>query len=427
MRLLLDSVRVAADALRGNPLRTVLTTGGIVVGIFFVLVMGWVLDGLDRSFTESFSIFGDDIVYLDRFDWSGSVSWEEQRNRRPISAVQYRQFRDRLGEQAWVVPTATRPAGRVVAGTLVATDVTLFGTTSDYIDMHAGTMQKGRFFSAEDDHTAAFAAVLGSSVAEQLFPRGGAIGGRIRIDGMTYRVVGVLPKRGTILVDFLDQMIYVPISRYRARYGIPSLTISIRPYAGEDLEDLREEAVGHLRAVRSLGPHEPNDFGVNSQQMFAEFIDATRAVVWGIGLFLTGLAFVVGAIGIMNIMFVSVTERTREIGIRKAVGGSRTAILLQFLVEAVVLSLLGAAIGLGFAAAVVWFRQGVAGVVVSLLHTIGLAEPETSVDLGFLSATIPLEQVGVAVVVAGLVGVGAGIIPAFRASRLTPVDALRAD
>ena len=182
-----------------------------------------------------------------------------------------------------------------------------------------------------------------------------------------------------------------------------------------------------MRTIRSLGPLEENYFGVNSQQIFQEFISTTQAVVWGIGLFLTGLAFVVGAIGIMNIMFVSVTERTKEIGIRKAVGGTRGAILSQFLVESIVLCMIGAVIGLAIAFAVVLFRDQIVAGTVSLLGSLGILEGPVEVDLSFLGGTIPVVQVAVALVVATVVGVAAGIIPAFRASRLAPVDALRAD
>ena len=427
MRVLLESISVALSALRSNPLRAMLTTGGIVIGIFFVLVIGWVLDGLDRSFTDSFAFFGDDVLYVDRFDWSGSVSWAEQRNRPPITRRQFVALEESMSRDAWVVPTISRTADRVQAGTLMLNDVAVFGTTPGYIEMFAGNIAEGRFFSEQEERTASLVAVLGANVAERLFPRGGAVGSTIRVDGLGYHVSGVLPKRGTMLLDFIDEIVYIPISRYTARYGTGSLTISVRPRGGGDLDDVRDETVGAMRTIRSLGPLEENDFGVNSQQMFQEFISTTQAVVWGIGLFLTGLAFVVGAIGIMNIMFVSVTERTKEIGIRKAVGGTRGAILAQFLVESIVLCMIGAVIGLAIAFAVVLFRDQIVAGTVSLLGSLGILEGPVEVDLSFLGGTIPVVHVAVALVVATVVGVAAGIIPAFRASRLAPVDALRAD
>ncbi len=423
MNRFIDGFRVALASLRSNPLRATLTTGGIVVGIFFVLVMGWVLEGLDRAFTDSFAFFGDDIVFVDRFDWSGSIPWSTQMGRPPVTMRHFRELEKRTTIPRWVVPTASRNARRVEANNLL-TDATIFGTTSAYIDMYAGNISEGRFFNDLEDRTAALVVVLGSNVAERLFPRGSAVGREISIDRSRYRVIGVMPKRGTVLIDFIDNILLIPITRYSSRYGEPSLTINLRPASPDRVEEMKDEAIGVMRSIRSLRPGEEVDFGVNTQEMFTELIDVTRLVVWGIGLFLTGLAFLVGSIGIMNIMFVSVTERTREIGIRKSVGATRTAILLQFLIEAVVLCLVGAFVGTLLAGLVVGFKEGVVSSVLDLLHLFDLADGDTTVDLSFLPGFIPASQILVAVLVATLVGLAAGIIPAFRASRLSPVEAL---
>lgn len=423
MNRLIDGFRVALAALRSNPLRATLTTGGIIVGIFFVLVMGWVLDGLDRAFTDSFAFFGDDIVFVDRFDWSGSIPWSTQMGRAPVTMRHYRELRERATIPKWVVPTISRDAQRVEANGFL-TDATIFGTTTAYIDMYAGNLGEGRFFNEMEDRTAALVVVLGSNVAERLFPQGGAVGREISIDRSRFRVIGVMPKRGTVLIDFIDNILLIPISRYSSRYGAPSLTINLRPASPDQVDDMRDEAIGVMRSIRSLRPGEEIDFGVNTQEMFTELIDVTRLVVWGIGLFLTGLAFLVGSIGIMNIMFVSVTERTREIGIRKSVGATRSAILLQFLIEAVVLCLIGAVAGTLLAGLIVGFKEVVVSTVIDILTLFDLAEPDTEVDLSFLPGFIPIAQIVIAVFVATVVGLAAGIIPAFRASRLSPVEAL---
>lgn len=425
MNRLFDSLGVALSALHSNPLRATLTTGGIVVGIFFVLVMGWVLDGLDRAFTDSFAFFGDDIVYVDRFDWSGKVSWQDQRNRPEISMRHFRELKRNLEIAEWLVPTVSRTVRRLEANNFVQQGVSVFGTTHEYIDMYSASLNEGRFFSEMEERTAAHVVVLGWNVAENLFPQGGALGRSVKIDRRSYQIIGVMPKRGTVLIDFIDDIVLIPITRYSARYGSESLTINARAPSVEDLDDMKDELIGAMRAVRSLGPYDDLDFGVNTQEMFTEFIDVTRTIVWGIGLFLTGLAFLVGSIGIMNIMFVSVTERIREIGIRKSVGGTRSAILLQFLIEAVMLSLVGAAIALVLASLIVLFKDDVVRGVLSIMSLFDLADASTSVDLSFLPSTIPMAQVAVAVLAATFVGLGAGIIPAFRASRLSPVDALR--
>ena len=426
MNRFVDGFRVALGALRSNPLRATLTTGGIVVGIFFVLVMGWVLDGLDRAFTDSFAFFGDDIIFVDRFDWSGSIPWARQMSRPPITMQDYRALRERTTVPRWVVPTVSRDARRIEANDFL-TDGTIFGTTSAYIEMYAGNLKEGRFFAAVEDQSASPVAVLGFNIAERLFPHGSSVGQFVSIDRTKYRVIGVMPKRGTVLVDFVDNIILIPISRYTARYGSSSITINLRPDSPEEVEEMKDEAIGAMRSIRSLRPADDLDFGVNTQEMFTELIDTTRLVVWGIGLFLTGLAFLVGSIGIMNIMFVSVTERRREIGIRKSVGATRSAILLQFLIEAVVLCLLGAVVGIFLAGLVVGFKEQVVLGVLELLEVLELSEGETEVDLSFLGGLIPITQIIVAVFVASMVGLAAGIIPAYRASRLSPVEALDAN
>ncbi len=428
MTRLIESIRPAFTALAANKMRAVLTTLGVVIGIFFVLLMGWVLDGLDRSFTQSFAFFGDDILYIDKFDWSGGSDWFSQRNRRGIDTRQFELFKERMHGAEYVVPTADRFSTDVRYNDLQLLGTTVFGTTSEYIDMFSGVMADGRFFSEGESDLGTNVVVLGYKVNENLFPQGDGIGRTVRIDGQPFTVIGVLPKRGTMLIDFVDNMVLIPIKRFFNIYGTrSSLTINVKAGGEDRLEDVRYEAIGVMRSVRSLKPGEENDFGVNSQEMFSQFIDVTRAVVWGVGLFMTGLAFLVGSIGIMNIMFVSVAERTREIGVRKAVGATRGRILTQFLIESIILCLLGAVIGLVLTSLIAAFRDELVNGIIALLALVGLADPETTVNLSFLSTTIPPTQILIAVIVAVVVGMLAGIIPAFRAARLDPVEALRAE
>lgn len=427
MTQLYESMKMAFAALASNKMRAALTTAGVVIGIFFVLLMGWVLGGLDNAVTDSFAFFGDDILYVDRFNWDGSISWDKQRNRKQINYIQYEQVKERLGSAEYVVPTVDRFSTDIRYGDLQLQGTMVYGTNEEYIEMYAGNIGEGRFFNEQESQLGSNVVVLGFNVNESLFPNGGAIGQTIRIDGYTYTVIGVMPKRGTMLFDFIDNMVLIPIRRYFNQFGrYGGVTINVKAGSKERLEDVRYETIGVMRAVRSLAPEQENDFGVNSQEMFTEAIGQLRVVVWGVGLFMTGLSFLVGSIGIMNIMFVSVTERTREIGIRKAVGARRRNILMQFLVESVFLCLIGAVIGLLLTSLIAGFKEEVVNGVIGLLALFGLADPDTAVDLSFLSSTLPLMQIIYAVVVAVVVGVLAGVIPAFRAARLDPVDALRA-
>lgn len=427
MTQLYESIRMALAALAANKLRAVLTTIGVVIGIFFVLLMGWVLGGLDKAVADSFAFFGDDILYVDRFNWDGSVSWEEQRNRKSIDYIQYEQVKERLQSAEYVVPTVDRFSTDVRHGDLQLQGTMVYGTNEEYIAMYGGNLAEGRFFTGQEAQLGSGVVVLGFNVADNLFPNGNSLGQSIRIDGRPFTVIGVMPKRGTMLFDFVDNTAYIPIRRYFNIYGRRAgVTIGVKAGGRENLENVRYETIGVMRAVRSLGPDEENDFGVNSQEMFTDAIGQLSFMVWAVGLFMTGLSFLVGSIGIMNIMFVSVTERTREIGIRKAVGARRRSIMTQFLVESVLLCLMGAAIGLLLTSLIAWFKDEVVSGVIAALALVGWADPETTVNLSFLSSTIPPTQIFFAVLVAIVVGVLAGVIPAFRAARLDPVEALRA-
>lgn len=426
---LTDALRTAFAALFANPLRASLTTLGVVIGIVFVLLMAWVLDGLDRAFTDSFAFFGDDIIYVDQFDWGGGGdSWFEQRNRLPIDLNQYRRFRQRMDGVEEIVPTASAISTDLRSGTLQLVATTIFGTTDEYIEMYAGNMSSGRFISPFEAELGSNVVVLGWGVYDDLFKGTDPIGATIRIDGRPFTVIGILPKRGTMLVDFIDDVVYIPLTRFLNLYGSQSsITINVKTGDPTRVEEVKDEVVGLMRAVRSLDPEEENDFGVNTQEIFKQFVDITRASVWGVGLFLTGLSFLVGAIGIMNIMFVSVAERTREIGIRKALGATRGKILLQFLIESIVLCLIGALIGFVITDLMVLNKENIVEGIQSMGTSFGWFESSEEVNLSFLSSSIPLGQVVTAVVISVVVGIIAGIVPAFRASRMLIVDALRSE
>ena len=427
MTRFLESLKMAWAALTANKLRAALTTVGVVIGIFFVLLMGWVLSGLDKAFVDSFAFFGEDILYVDRFDWSGRVSWEKQRNRKYISWIDFERARDRIESAEYVVPVADAFSNDVRFGDLQLQGTRIYGTNQQYIEMYANNMGEGRFFTEMENQLGANVIVLGFAVSNNLFPQGDALGRTVRIDGRPFSVIGVMPKRGTMLLDFMDNIILMPLQRFYGIYGTrSSITINVKAGSPEKVDAVKSEVIGVMRSVRSIAPEDDNDFGVNSSEMFDEAIDAIRLVVWSVGIFMTGLSFLVGSIGIMNIMFVSVTERTREIGIRKAVGARRRSILMQFLVESVALCMFGAVIGLVLTAGIAYFKEEVVNGIISALSIFGLADPETTVDLSFLSSTIPTSQFFVALFVAVFVGVLAGIIPAFRAARLDPVEALRA-
>jgi putative ABC transport system permease protein len=411
---------MAIAALTGNKLRAVLTTLGVVIGISFVLLMGWVLGGLDNALEQTLAIFGDDILYVDKFDWS-SNRWREERNRKNISYDQYLRVKQRLSSAEYVIPTARAGGATVRHDNLETSSAMVFGVSSDYIKMLGGNISTGRFFNEVEDESGSLTAVIGYNIAENLFPNLDPVGRTIRIEGLPFTVIGTMPKRGTMMAGFVDDQVIIPIRRFFGMYGNRSrVVINVKAGGIEHLENVKYETIGVMREVRSLGPGEENDFAINEQEQFRQSADAFRLAVWGVGLAMTGLSFLVGSIGIMNIMFVSVTERTKEIGIRKAIGATQRSILMQFLVEAVILCMIGSTIGFTMIATIAYFKDSIVEFVMPLLGG-------TPFDTSFLSQTIPQSQVAIAALVSIVVGVLAGIIPAIRAARLDPVEALRAE
>jgi len=403
---------MALAALSSNKLRAMLTTLGVVIGITTVLLMGWFLAGLDNALEQTLSIFGDDILYIDKYDWTGG-NWMENRNRPNITYDQFLKVRERIQTAEVVVPTVRRGTEKVQYGDLQLVDMVLMGVGVDYGPIIGNAISDGRFFNETEDNTGAAVAVIAKNLTDNLFPNIDPIGRKIKIDGLPFTVIGTIAKRGSLGFDNVDDQIFIPIKKFFSVYGNSSrVVITVKAGGVDKLEDVTYETIGVMRQVRSLGPGEKDNFAVNTQQAFRDQSAQLRTIVFGVGIAMTGLSFLVGSIGIMNIMFVSVTERTKEIGIRKALGATRKSILAQFLVEAVALCMVGSVI---------------AFLVTALFAWLGSIWLKDQFDITFLSSTVPLSQIVVAIVVSVIVGILAGILPAYRGARMDPVDALRAE
>jgi putative ABC transport system permease protein len=283
-----------------------------------------------------------------------------------------------------------------------ARGVTIVGSTDQLLLTGGISLAQGRFLSAGEAEGGRPVCVIGSEVAENLFPRESPVDKKITIDGRPYEIIGVLEKQGVLKGDFDNQAI-IPlpemISFFRQSRELDMIQVKVKAVA--DLDNAREDLRNALRRARRLAPAEPDDFAINEQSQVLAMVHRVTATIAAVGLFITGLSLFVGGIGIMNIMFVSVAERTREIGIRKAIGAKRRTILLQFLIEAATICLLGGAIGLSIA----W--------------------PITLVMQRFMPAILSLDIVGIALGVSLVTGVLSGFFPAWRAARMDPVEALR--
>jgi len=403
---LFEGLRIALAAIRANKLRSILTTLGIVIGVVTVTLMGTAIEGLNRSFMDSVSSIGADVLYVQRRDWliRSHEQWREMRMRRRFDVAQAEAVMDRVDFATAMAPGDSRRAS-VTYGKASASDVRVFGTTSEFARVASLEMQEGRFLTAAETEGGRPVCVLGAEVATNLFAGNPAVGNRVRLNGKPYEVVGVIEKRGSPMgVPGLDNQVVIPLSNFVLDFDrTPDVALQVKVSSMVSLEDAREQLRSIVRRVRRVPPTDPDDFSINQQDQLVDMFRKTAGTIAGVGLFITGLSLFVGGIGIMNIMFVSVTERTKEIGIRMAIGAKRRTILMQFLIEAATLCIFGGLLAL----AIAW--------------------PLTLVMQEFLPASLSLLVVGLALTVSALTGLVAGFLPAWRAARMDPVDALRSE
>ncbi len=400
-----ESMLIALRALRANKVRSALTILGIFIGITVVVLMTTAIKGIDNSFQKGISALGSDVLYIDKWTWFSNIPWWEMRNRRNITMDDFYKFQAQAKLPAAVAPTLdTRQTVQYKDKSVES--VSVDGSTAEYIKTTNLTFEQGRFYSEIEARSARNVCVLGYQVAKDLFPFGNAMGRDVKIGAIPFRVVGVLDKQGSfILGDFNpDQRVYIPIGdifRYFARHHSSSITINVRAVNTAAIEDTKAEAEGIMRKIRGLMYNQKDDFGINQEAGLIDTFNQRVGVIQIAGLFITGLSLFVGAIGIMNIMFVSVKERTKEIGLRKAVGAKRRTILAQFLMESSFICLVG----------------GIAGLLAAILLSILINQ--------FISTSIDYSVVIIAILVSLITGVISGFAPAYTAAKMDPVEALR--
>ena len=400
---LLENVRIALESVRTNKLRSVLATLGIVIGVFTATLMATAISGLGKAFENSIAAIGTDVIYIQRFSWGPSEKWWKVRARRPISLVQAR----RLAERATMAQAVSYESG--MNGTVKfqdrsASNVIVMGNIAPSALVRGLIIQEGRFLNEAEVDGERPVCVLGYDLDERLFPHESGVGKWVKVNGRRYQVVGTLEKMGEFAFANLDYQVIIPVTRMIADFTRePDLTIAVKTGDAGNLDEVQEELRWIMRTVRGVEPGGEDDFSVNNQNALLDMFGQFTAVIGTAGLSMTGLALLVGGIGIMNVMFVSVTERTREIGLRKALGAKGRAILSQFLMESAVICLLGGLVALALAWPVTLFMQK------------------------WLPATISPTIALVALGVSAVTGVVAGFLPAWRAARLDPVDALRSE
>jgi len=407
-----ESFRIAGQQLAANRTRSFLTTLGVIIGIIAVTLMGTAIRGIDTGFDKSMAMLGDDVLYVEQWPWTpGENDFWIYRNRPDIKLA----MTDELNRLIEATPNSLLGKAIAAPSTLEAvtfgkhqvSDVYVMGTTNDYSTIGNTDCKAGRFLNEWESRGGRNVCVIGLDIANSLFPGQDPLDKLVRVGNQEFRVIGVFERQGSFLGLFsFDTQVVIPLAAYAKYFKANAEHASIRVKVKDHtrLAEAREELRGSFRRVRSLLPEQADNFEINEQQAFRSVLGPVKAGLAIAGLFITGLALFVGAIGIMNITFVSVKERTREIGTRKALGARRRTILLQFLIEAVSICLAGGVIGLGLA--------------VSLFVTVAKAFPS------FPIAFAP-ELVVMALIVSVITGVLSGFAPAWQASHLSPVEALR--
>jgi putative ABC transport system permease protein len=394
--------KIAVFALRANRLRTLLTTIGIGIGVCTLLAIVGIIQGLNASFAQQMASLGGNSMYVTKFPWIIRGDFFRYRNRRELTPPLADQLRE-LPEVSAVAPMTSK-TDEVKFSNLALANVRIQGTTADFPAVAGWEVTSGRFLTGPENDNSSMVAVLGADVADGLFPTSNPIGQSVRIGNRPFRVIGVLARKGKILGQNQDLMIQVPLRTFLSDFGSKRpLTIGVA--AGPEVDVLRavDQVEIALRRARGIAPEKESDFSINRPEQlantYAELTGALYGVALGVGL----ITLLVGGIGIMNVMLVSVRERTREIGVRRALGARRSTIVAQFLIEAAAVSAIGGTVGTLFG--------------LGLAKVLSMATP--------LAAAIQPGTIAGGIAFAATLGLVFGIWPALRAAQLDPVEALR--
>jgi len=413
MNKILKNILIGFSAIRSSFTRVFLTSIGLTIGIFTVSIVTAAVSSVDREFAKSIESIGNDKIYVGRMPWSFEFDWWNYRNRPEIKEEQLNyinQYSEYVTQSSMKQNYWTRATYENKASWLQ-----MNGVYPNYNDMMTGTkVVNGRFFSENEWKLQRRVAIIGGSVGEGFFEGEDPIGKKIRLGGVSFEVIGELEKTGSFTpTGSLDQVIIMPTTTFQrilTRWTWNEFVLQIDP---NNREKAKDEVRMIMRVARKLKPDEEDNFAVNSADAFTKQFNQMKIAIAGMGLLVTSISLIVSGIGIMNVMFVSVRERTKEIGLRKAMGATNTDILIQFLSEAIAIAIIGGTMG------ILLIR--------TTLYFIGSAI--ANIDINGMGSAIDLQMdlllTFYTFVVCVFLGLIAGMIPARTAANLNPIDALR--
>jgi putative ABC transport system permease protein len=401
-----ETINLALTAIRSNKLRSILTLLGIAVGLFSIIGVMTAVQVLQNSIETGLSGLGSNTFQVQKEPtMANRKEWMKAMKRKDIKFEQGMELKSKMTLAQYVALEAWRQSLTVQNGSLKTNpNVQLAGEEPEGIPANDWTISEGRGLSENDQDYANRVVILGDDVAKKVFPHGGAIGNKVRVGDAWYQVIGIFESKGSLFGGSNGNFVVIPLSTFLNEYGRErSLHMMIKAKSQDLYDDCLEEARFHLRTIRNVPPGEEDDFTIfSNDSLISTFNDFTFYIKVGVG-FISFISLLAAGVGIMNIMLVSVTERTKEIGIRKAIGARRTNILSQFIVEAIVLCQIGGIIGIIVGILI--------GNMVALLFSVPMVFPWMWAFIGFIITSI--------------VGIMFGVYPAWKAANLDPIEALR--
>ncbi len=401
-RLALATVGTSFVGVSRHRLRAFLSTLGIAIGVATLMCIYSLTQGLTESFSKQLAQMGANTLYISRAPFFMRGDWWQYRNRPRITLQDVDALREHADLLTAVAPMAFSQAEVSLQGESL-NGVAVRGTTSEYTETANIKVDLGRFLSPLEGSMDRPVVVIGSEIRERLFRNGDPIGARITVGTRQFTVVGVLTQMGTSFGQSLDNQVIIPIESFMRQFGARRgvlITVAAEP---ENMTAAEDQVIEVMRAARGLTGEQPDNFAINRQSEIVKMFEDQMAMLFIVALVIGGVTLFVGAIGVMNIMLVAVTERTREIGVRRAMGAHRGTVLAQFLIEAILVTMVGGAIGTAAGLGGAWLLA----------------------QLTPFPAAASLQSAMIGLMVAGGVGLISGTWPAWRAAQLDPIESLR--